>query len=85
MGIAMWLRLSDEAGRAAVLIATLPISLASFSLSSRYGVGEAALAGNVALGMLLMLPTVIVWAVAMDGVGLYPPPLLTPPAPPLIS
>jgi predicted permease len=61
----------DEPGRAAVLIATLPISMASFSLGSRYHVGEAVLSTNVAVGTVLMLPTVIIWNLVMDKVGLW--------------
>jgi len=72
VGLAKGLRLSDEAGRAAILIATLPISLASFSLGRQYQVGEKDLAANVAAGTLLMLPTVLVWNIVLDKVGLFP-------------
>jgi predicted permease len=71
VGIAKIMDLDGRSGRAAVLIATLPISLASFTLGKQYGVGEAALAANVAVGTLLMLPTVIAWSAAMDHAGLY--------------
>lgn len=70
--IAKVIGLSDHAGRAAILIASLPISMASFSLANNYKVGEALLAENVALGTLLMLPTVIAWNVFLDEVGLFP-------------
>ena len=72
VGLAKGLRLSDEAGRAAILIATLPISLASFSLGRQYQIGEKELAANVAAGTLLMLPTVLVWNFLLDKVGLFP-------------
>jgi predicted permease len=72
VGIAMGFHLNDEAGRAAVLIASLPISMASFSLSSHYTIGEAVLANNVALGTALMLPTVLVWNLVLDHVGVFP-------------
>ena len=72
VGLAKALNLSDEPGRAAVLIAALPISMASFSLANRYGVGEAVMAENVTLGTFLILPTVIVWNLVMDKVGLFP-------------
>lgn len=71
IGIAKMLSLDDTSGRAAILIASLPISQASFSLGKQYGVGEDALAANVAVGTILMLPAVICWAAAMDSAGLY--------------
>ncbi len=72
MGLAKGMKLNDEAGRAAVLIASLPISMASFSLGRQYNVGEKDLAANVTAGTVLMLPTIIVWNVVLDAVGLYP-------------
>ena len=71
VGLASAMRLNDEQGRAAILIATLPISLASFSLGRQYQIGEADLAANVACGTLLMLPTVLVWNILLDKAGLY--------------
>lgn len=70
-------RLSDAPGRAAVLIATLPVSLAAFSVSREYGVRQQDMAVNVVLGTLLMLPTTIAWLEFMDAVGLY----VVPPGP----
>jgi predicted permease len=61
----------DEPGRAAVLIASLPISMASFSLGSKYNTGEAVLSTNVAVGTVLMLPTVIIWNLVMDKIDLW--------------
>jgi len=72
LGLARAFKINDEAGRAAVLIASLPISMASFSLSSHYQVGEAILAENVAMGTVLMLPTVLVWNIVMDQLGIFP-------------
>mmetsp|Transcript_3811 Transcript_3811/g.6601 ORF Transcript_3811/g.6601 Transcript_3811/m.6601 type:complete len:426 (-) Transcript_3811:24-1301(-) len=72
VGLANAMRLNDEQGRAAILIATLPISLASFSLGRQYQIGESDLAANVACGTLLMLPTVLVWNIVLDKAGLYP-------------
>jgi predicted permease len=72
VGLAKAVNLNDEAGRAAVLIASLPISMASFSLVSRYKIGEAVLSENVALGTALILPTVLLWNLIMDAVGLFP-------------
>jgi predicted permease len=72
VGLAKWFGLDDEAGRAAVLIGSLPISQASFTLGEKFKVGEALLAANVFLGTVLMLPTVVVWNVALDALGLFP-------------
>ena len=72
VGLANAMGLNDEQGRAAILIATLPISLASFSLGRQYQIGESDLAANVACGTVLMLPSVLIWNVALDKVGLYP-------------
>jgi predicted permease len=72
IGLAKAFDFNDEAGRAAVLIASLPISMASFSLASRYKIGEEILSQNVALGTALVLPTVLVWNIVMDSIDLFP-------------
>jgi predicted permease len=72
VGLAKALHLSDEAGRAAVLIAALPISMASFSLAGHYEIGHATLSANVVLGTALMLPTILIWNIVMDKVDLFP-------------
>jgi len=71
VGLAYGLSLDDEAGRAAVLIAALPISMASFSLASHYKIGATLLSENVALGTLLLLPTILLWSLAMDRIGIF--------------
>ncbi|KAL3934013.1 MAG: hypothetical protein SGARI_003566 [Bacillariaceae sp.] len=70
--LAKAVKLDNQSARAAVLIASLPISLASFVLGSRYKIGEAILSENVALGTILILPTVLIWTVAMDELGVFP-------------
>lgn len=72
LGLAKAFDLDNEAGRAAVLIAALPISLASFSVGNKYEIGESILAANVCLGTLLMVPTIIIWNVVMDAVDIFP-------------
>lgn len=72
LGLAKAFDLENEAGRAAVLIAALPISLASFSLGSKYEIGESILSANVSLGTLLMLPTIIIWILVMDAADVFP-------------
>ena len=71
VGITKLFRLNDEAGRAAVLISCLPISMAGFTLGSQYEIGESILSMNVIIGTLLILPTVLMWNVLMDTIGLY--------------
>jgi predicted permease len=58
VGISKAFNLDDEPGRATVLIACLSISMASFTLGSRYEICEAILSENVILGTILFLPTV---------------------------
>jgi len=72
VGLSEGLGLDDEAGRAAILIASLPISMASFSLGRRYDIGESDLATNVVAGTLLMLPAVLIWNIVLDEAELYP-------------
>lgn len=72
VGLARGFEMSNITGRAAVLIASLPISMASFSLASRYEIGENFLSANVAMGTILVLPTVVIWNIILDEVGVYP-------------
>lgn len=72
LGLALLFNLNDEAGRAAVLIAALPISMASFSLADRYGIGQAVLSENVTLGTIMILPTIILWNLTLDALNLFP-------------
>ena len=46
--------------------------MASFSLGKQYKLGEKDLSVNVAIGTLLMLPTVLLWNMILDHVGVYP-------------
>ena len=73
VGLASAINLGDDnAGRAAVLIAVLPISMASFTFGSKYQIGESILSTNVALGTALLLPTIIIWNVVLDAWHLFP-------------
>ncbi|KAL7545945.1 hypothetical protein ACHAWF_009296 [Thalassiosira exigua] len=72
MGLAYGMGLNDVSGRAAINIAILPISMASFSLGHQYNIGEEELAANVTAGTLLMLPAVLLWNIILDNLGLYP-------------
>jgi predicted permease len=53
VGLAHCVHLDNESGRVAVLIATLPISLESFSLAHQYDAGKAELSTTVATGTFL--------------------------------
>lgn len=70
--LAKALRLDNQSGRAAVLIAALPISQASFVLASRYKIGEAVLSENVAVGTILILPTILIWNLVLDALDVFP-------------
>ena len=72
VALAKGMDMNNEAGRAAILIASLPISMASFSLAHQYNIGEKDLAANVTFGTILMLPAVILWNIVLDKVGVYP-------------
>lgn len=65
-GVASLMHLNDIERKAAILISALPISMASFSLGSRYKIGEKMLSENVVLGTLLLLPTVFLWNALID-------------------
>jgi predicted permease len=70
--LALALGLDDEAGRMAVLLASLPVTMASYSLTSHYGLDRALLGANVIMGMLLLLPTVLGWLIALDLMQVFP-------------
>eukprot|EP00977_Amphora_coffeiformis_P022724 scaffold11394_cov183-Amphora_coffeaeformis.AAC.9 len=72
LGLVRAFGLNDTASRAAILIAALPISMASFVLASKYDIGQEVLSANIALGTLLMLPTILLWNLALDALDLYP-------------
>lgn len=72
VGCATALGLEGATARAAVLLAALPISAASFTLTEIYHVGQDIVVSNIFFGNLLVLPTTILWSVFMDGVGLFP-------------
>ncbi|PRW59648.1 PIN isoform B [Chlorella sorokiniana] len=74
VGCCFTVGLEGAIARAAVLVATLPVSAAAFALSKTYNVGEDIAVANVFLGNLLVLPTTIIWLEFMDGVNLFPAP-----------
>jgi ACR3 family arsenite efflux pump ArsB len=67
VGLAKLVDLDDPEARAAVIIASIPISLASFTLAEEYGVGAALLTKCVVLGTALLLPTAILVLKALDS------------------
>ena len=77
VGCAFAVGLSGAEGRAAVLLASLPVSPTSYTMSDKYGVGRDVAESNVFWGNLLVLPTTIAWNAFMDSIGLFeftPPP-----------
>ena len=80
VGCAAAVGLQGAAARAAVLLASLPISAAAIAVADVYDVGRDLVQANVFLGNLLVLPTTILWFVFMDGVGLFPAPEPTAPS-----
>mmetsp|Transcript_35810 Transcript_35810/g.89843 ORF Transcript_35810/g.89843 Transcript_35810/m.89843 type:complete len:446 (+) Transcript_35810:75-1412(+) len=79
--------------RAGVMIASLPVALAAFSLSKQYDRGVEEMTSVISLGTLLMLPTALFWDWMMDVMDIWastpnpyapvPPPSCAPtPAPP---
>lgn len=74
LGIAKAFQLTDMEGRAAVLISCMPVVAAAFPLGSHYKIGEIALADNILLGTLLLLPTVLLWNLFLDAVEVFPVP-----------
>lgn len=71
--------LDDATARAAVLVATIPISLASFTLAETFAVGQALLTKLVIIGTVLLLPTTVLWLEALDHTETF---LLPAPPPP---
>ena len=77
VGCAFAVGLSGPEGRAAVLLASLPVSPTAYTVSDKYGVGRDVAESNVFWGNLLVLPTTIAWNAFMDSIGLFeftPPP-----------
>jgi predicted permease len=72
VGCAFAVGLSGAEGRAAVLLASLPVSPTSYTVSDKYGIGREIAESNVFWGNLLVLPTTIAWNAFMDAIGLFP-------------
>ena len=78
VGCAFAVGLSGAEGRAAVLLASLPVSPTAYTVSDKYSTGRDVAESNVFLGNLLVLPTTIAWNAFMDAIGLFeyaPPPV----------
>jgi predicted permease len=71
VGCAFAVGLSGAEGRAAVLLASLPVSPTSYTMSDKYGIGRDISESNVFWGNLLVLPTTIAWNAFMDGIDLF--------------
>lgn len=71
IGLARALDLDAATARAAVLVAAIPISLASFTLAETFGIGEALLTKLVILGTVLLLPAAVLWLEALDSTDTF--------------
>ena len=58
--------------RAAVLLASLPISAAAFTLCDRYSTCLKEAVANIFWGTVLVLPTTLAWMAFLDAVDLFP-------------
>jgi predicted permease len=58
--------------RASVLLASLPISAAAFTLCDRYSACLQAAVTNIFWGTVLVLPTTLGWMAFLDAVDLFP-------------
>lgn len=72
IGCAFSFGLSDMEGRAAVLIALLPVSPPAFALTGHFGVGLAEAVSTILIGKALVIPTILAWQAVMDSLNLFP-------------
>lgn len=72
IGCAKAVGLDGAEGRAAVLLASLPVSPTAYTVSNKYDVGQDISESNIFFGNLLVLPTTIGWVSFMDAVDLFP-------------
>lgn len=80
VGCAFAVGLKGAEGRAAVLLASLPVSPTAYTVADKYGVGLDIAESNIFFGNLLVLPTTIAWNAFMDSISLF-----TAPAPPSVT
>ena len=71
VGCAFAVGLEGAEGRAAVLLASLPVSPAAYTLAEKYEVGQDIAESNIFFGNLLVLPTTIAWVAFMDSINLF--------------
>jgi predicted permease len=72
VGCAAAVGLENGPARAAVLLASLPISAAAFTLCDRYSTCLHQAVANIFWGTVLVLPTTLAWMAFMDAVDLFP-------------
>eukprot|EP00889_Picochlorum_renovo_P004743 jgi/Picre1/31773/NNA_007123.t1 len=80
VGCAFAVGLQGAEGRAAVLLASLPVSPTAYTVADKYGVGLDIAESNIFFGNLLVLPTTIAWNAFMDSISLF-----MAPAPPSVT
>lgn len=71
IGLARAVELHGAVARAAVLLAILPISLASFSFAEEYNTGQQVLSNLIIWDTVLMLPAILVWLEILDGLDIF--------------
>ncbi len=77
LGLARGFHFDGIKGRAAVLIAALPVAVAAFSLAQKYFVGveqeraKALITGQVVFGSILMAPVFVAWNKALDDYAVF--------------
>lgn len=71
VGCAFAVGLQGAEGRAAVLLASLPVSPTAYTVADKYGVGLDIAESNIFFGNLLVLPTTIAWNAFMDSISLF--------------
>jgi Membrane transport protein len=69
--ILLMLGIDGVQARAGVMIASLPVALAAFSLSKQYEYGIDEMTSVISLGTLLMLPVALFWDWMLDVMGLW--------------
>lgn len=67
VGVGKMINLKGDDGNAAVLLATLPISLASFSLAKQYGKSEDIISFNVIIATLMLPLTQFLWMKILES------------------
>lgn len=71
--IVLMLGIEGREARAAILIASMPVALSGFSLTTQYGIEKSKklIAHTIVWGTVLMMPTILIWLAIMDGLDVW--------------